>query len=211
MTYASMLRAIVALAAIPALTGCTALSAIGDATTPLEVYELRAPTDIPTAKGRTLPREVIVELPTTSGALETDRIMIRPNSLQAQYLPDVRWSEPAPVMVQTLMLRSIEATEGVRYVARQPLAANGDFIVVTELTDFQAELGDDEKTAIVRIRLIARIVREDDASIVASRTFVSAAQSSALDTQELVKAFDTAAGSLLSDFAAWVLSVLRAQ
>ncbi len=211
MTYASMLRAIVALVAVSALTGCAALSAIGDATTPLEVYELRAPTDIPTAQGRTLPRDVVVELPTTSGALETDRIMIRPNSMQAQYLPDVRWSEPAPVMVQTLMLRSIEATEGVRYVARQPLGANGDFAIVTELTDFQAELGADGNTAIVRVRLISRIVREDDARIVASRTFTSTAPSSSLDTQDLVAAFDTAAGSLLSEFATWVLTVLRAR
>ena len=211
MTYASMLRAIVALAASISLAGCTALSAIGDATTSLEVYELRAPNRIPTAQGRTLPYEVTIELPTTSGALETDRIMIRPNSLQAQYLPDVRWSEPVPVMVQTLMLRSIEATEGVRYVARQPLAANGDFAVVTELTDFQAELGDDEKAATVRMRLIARIVREDDASIVASRTFVSAAQSPSLDTNDLAKSFDTASGILFSDFATWVLSVLKAR
>ena len=206
-----MLRAIVALVAVPALTGCTALSAIGDATTPLEVYELRAPTDIPKAQGRTLPRDVIIELPTTSGALDTDRIMIRPNSLQAQYLPEVRWSEPAPVMVQTLMLRSIEVTEGVRYVARQPLAANGDFAIITELTDFQAELGEDEKTAIVRLRFISRVVREDDASIVSSRAFSSTAQSSSLDTQDLVEAFDTAAGNLFPDFATWVLSVIRAR
>ena len=74
---------------------------------------------------RAAPRDVIIELPTTSGALATDRIMIRPNRLQAQYLPESRWSEPAPVMVQTLMLRAVEATGAVRYVGREPLGVSG--------------------------------------------------------------------------------------
>lgn len=207
LTYASVYRVVVALAAVAAMSGCAAISAIGEATTPLDVYELRPPADIP-ARDRQLQRDVIVELPTTSGALETDRIMIRPNSLQAQYLPEVRWSEPTPVMVQTLMLRSIEATQGVRYVARLPLGASGDYAIVSELIDFQAELAEDGETAAVRLRLISRVVREADARIVASRTFTATAPATAPETQPLVEAFDAAAASLFPEFAAWVLSVL---
>lgn len=208
MSYARIFRGLVAIASVPAMTGCAAISAIGEAATPLEVYELRAPADIPAARGPQIARDVIVELPTTGGALETDRIMIRPNPLQAQYLPDVRWSEPTPVMVQTLMLRSIEATQGVRYVGRQPLGASGDYAVVTELIDFQAELGEDRETATVRLRLVSRVVREDDASIVASRTFTATAPALSLDTPVLVEAFDAASDGLLAEFSAWILSVL---
>ena len=56
--------------ALTGLPGCGALSALGDATTPLDVYELRAPSGLPTAT-RTRPLQVTVEVPTTGGALQT--------------------------------------------------------------------------------------------------------------------------------------------
>lgn len=190
------------------LSGCSAISAIGDATTPLDAYELRAPTDEPVAQGRTLRRDLIVELPSTSGALDTDRIMIRPHPLQAQYLPRARWSDTTPVMLQTLMLRSIENTNALRYVGRRPLAGSGDFALISELTDFQAELDEASDTAVIRMRLRARIVRESDASIVATRTFSSSADAPSLETLDLVGSFNTAAEPLLRDLTGWVLASL---
>lgn len=201
-----MIRSVVLLAV---LSGCSAVTALNDAGTPLEVYELRAPSNIQVTTRRQLPRDVIIEVPTTSGALATDRILIRPNPLQAQYLPEVRWSDPTPVMVQTLMLRSVEATGAVRYVGRQPLASSGDFAVVTELVDFQVELGADGKTAIAKLKLIVRVVRESDARIVASKTFSASTPSPSTETQPLVEAFNIASSALFSEFAAWLPSALR--
>lgn len=190
------------------LSGCGAISAIGEATTPLDAYELRAPTEGPVAQGRPLQRDLIIETPNASGALDTDRIMIRPHPLQAQYLPRARWSDNTPVMVQTLMLRSIENTNALRYVGRRPLAGSGDFALISELTDFQAELDTENDTAMIRLRLIARIVRESDASIVAVRTFSSSAVAQSLETLDLVGSFDTAVEPMMRDIAGWVLSTL---
>lgn len=195
-------------AALVVLSGCTALSALSDATQPLDVYELRAPSAIETSSGAPLPRDVIVELPTTSGALATDRIMIRPNALQAQYLPEVRWSEPTPVMVQTLMLRTVEATGRVRYVGRTPLGVSGDFALVTEVIDFQAELNPDGETATVQIRLLVRMVRERDARIVASRTFTASATSLSTETPAVIDAFSAASDQVFADFAGWIRGAL---
>lgn len=190
------------------LSGCGAISAIGDATTPLDAYDLHAPADGPVAQGRPLQRDLIIEIPSASGALDTDRIMIRPNPLQAQYLPRARWSDPTPVMVQTLMLRSIENANALRYVARRPLAGSGDFALIAELTDFQAELDEETDTAMVRLRLVARIVRESDASILATRTFSSSAPAADLETLALVESFNTAAAPLMRDLTGWVLASL---
>lgn len=201
-----MFKIIAVTVSLPVLSGCSAISAITDATTPLAVYELRTPESIATVQGRPLARDVIIELPTTSGALATDRIMIRPDPLQAQYLPDVRWADPMPVMMQTLMLRAIEATQGVRYVGRQPLGSSGDFAIVTEIIDFQAELNADGETATVSLNMVLRIVREQDARIVASRRFDASAPSQSTDTQDLIKAFDTGVTLVLPLFAEWALS-----
>lgn len=204
-----ILGTIPALALVGTLAACSAISAVTDATTPLEVYELRAPAGIPASPRRALPRDVIVELPTTGGSLDTDRIMIRPNALQAQYLPGVRWSEPAPVMVQTLMLRAIEATGVVRYVARKPLGGSGDYALVTEIVDFQAETMDEAEGATVRIRFIVRAVRESDAAIIASRTFTASAEAPSTETHVLAETFNKASDAVFTDFAAWLVGVLR--
>jgi cholesterol transport system auxiliary component len=181
---------------------------LNEVTVPLEVYELRAPASIERTTQRQIQRDVVIELPTTSGALSTDRIMIRPNALQAQYLPDARWSDPTPVMVQTLMLRAVEATGAVRYVARKPLSSSGDFAVLAELVDFQAELNEANQTTTAQVSLIVRVVREADARIVASKTFSATAPSLSTENDAIIAAFDTASSKLFSDFAVWLPSKL---
>ncbi|NKX45906.1 hypothetical protein HCU73_15025 [Roseibacterium sp. KMU-115] len=204
-----MPRALLLALVLPLLSGCSALSALGDATQPLDVYELQPPAEVPVAR-RSQARDVIVELPTTSGALETDRIMIRPDRLAATYLPGVRWGEPAPVMVQTVLLRTLDATGAFQYVGRRPLGPSGDYAIVTELVEFEAEVLEDGDSARIDIRLTSRIVREDGVRIVAARTFTSTATAASLDDTALVEAFDAAMGPLARDFAGWVLATLGA-
>ncbi|MCL4676268.1 MAG: membrane integrity-associated transporter subunit PqiC [Pararhodobacter sp.] len=210
MTYSLPIRPILLTFCLTVLAACGTISAISGVTTPLDVFELRVPGDLPVARGRPLQRDVVIELPASGGALSTDRIMVRPTPLQAQYLADVRWSEPAPVMVQTLLLRTLDATQGLRYVGRRPLGASGDFAIVSELVDFQAVLSPDTDAATVEIRLIARIVRESDLRIIASRTFAASVPAVSSETTVLVEGFDTAVAQVLTEFAPWALAAIRA-
>ena len=109
-----------------ALTGCGAVSALNKAATPLDAYELRAPVDIPQSS-RNLDRALSIEPPTTSGALDTDRILVKPNPVQSLYLPDGRWASELPAMWQTMALRAFEDTGALAYVGRRPLGSVGDF------------------------------------------------------------------------------------
>lgn len=209
MTFPTMLRPLLLACLLPLLAGCGALSALSDATEPLAVFELRPPEGLPVAR-RVQARDVIIELPTTSGALETDRIMIRPGPLEAQYLPDVRWGEAAPVMVQTLMLRALDATRAFQYVGRRPLGPSGDYAIVTEITEFHADLSPDGESAEVVIGMISRIVREDGVRIIATRSFSAREYAASLEDADLVAAFDAATGRVLSEFTTWTLGALGA-
>lgn len=200
------MRLSAALLSFALLSGCSALTALGEATTVLDVYELRAPETVPRGVPRAL--DVIVEPPTTTGALETDRIMIKPSALAAQYLPDARWSEEVTVMVQTLMLRSLQQTEAFRYVGREPLGLSGDIAVVTDVIDFQAATDGTGEGAEVRLRLRVQLVREAGVQILASRTFEARAEAADTETETLIAAFDAASDSLFTAFAEWALSRL---
>jgi cholesterol transport system auxiliary component len=189
-----------------ALGGCGAVSALNKAATPLDAYELRAPSDIPQAS-RTLSRALSVEPPTTSGALETDRILVKPNAVQSLYLPDGRWASELPEMWQTLVLRAFEDTGALSYVGRRPLGAVGDFALISEITDFQAELVS-EDSATVRLRLTARMVRESDARVIARRVFTASVPVESTETLALVNGFNTASDQVLAEMVRWGLDVM---
>jgi len=197
-----------AIAATAMLSGCSALSALSGAATPLDAYDLTASAPPVTALNTTS-RQLVVELPTAPGALSNDRILIRPHPLQAAYLPDGKWAEDVPVMLQTLMVRSFEDTGAFRYIGRNPLGTSGDYAFLTELTDFQAEAAPDGKSATIRLRLTARMVREDDAQVLSSRTFNSTADVASTETLALVEGFNAASQALLTDVTTWALGTLN--
>jgi len=197
-----------AIAATAMLSGCSALSALSGAATPLDAYDLTAPAPPVTALNTTS-RQLVVELPTAPGALSNDRILIRPHPLQAAYLPDGKWAEDVPVMLQTLMVRSFEDTGAFRYIGRNPLGTSGDYALLTELTDFQAEAAPDGKSATIRLRLTARMVCEDDAQVLSSRTFNSTADVASTETLALVEGFNAASQALLTDVTTWALGTLN--
>lgn len=194
---------VLGLATLPILAGCGAISAIGDAATPLDAYELRAPA-LPQA-GRALQRGLSIELPTTSGALDTDRILIRPNAVQSLYISGARWSDEMPAMFQTVLLRGFEDTGALSYVGRRPLGAVGDFALISDITDFQAELSEDQRTAVIRIRLTARLVRETDAAILARRSFQSLAAAGSTETLDLIQTFNRASDVVVEEVVRWAL------
>lgn len=198
------LRRTLPLLAALVLGGCAAITSISDATTPLQAYGLRAPADAPEVRG-SLRRDLVIETPTAGGALDTDRILIRPDPLQAAYLPRARWIDTAPVMLQNLMLRSFEDANALRYVGRRPLGGTADYLLVSELTDFQAELGPDGKAVTTRVRLTARLVREGDAQILASRTIQTTTPAASTEAAAVVAAFDKATTAALKELTIWAL------
>ena len=183
------------------------MSTLTDATTPLEAFELRVPADMPQVRS-SVRRDLVIETPAAGGALDTDRIMIRPGPLQAQYLPGARWTDTAPVMLQNLMLRAFEDTNALRYVGRRPLGGTGDYVLISELTDFQAELDATGQGVTTRLRMTVRLVREADASIIGSRTIQTVAQAASTDTLAVVQSFDQATGAALQDLTGWALGLI---
>jgi cholesterol transport system auxiliary component len=198
------LRRLTLTLAVALLAGCGAISALNDAGTALDAYDLQAPRDLPQA-ARMVQRSLSIDPPATVGALDTDRILLRPNPVQSLYLPKARWTDKAPLMVQSLLLRSFEDTNALAYVGRRPLGGTGDFALVSEITDFQAELAPDRQSATIRLRLTARMVREADANVLARRSFTASAPAASLETLDLVQAFNVASDQMLREIVQWGL------
>lgn len=201
-----MPRLLLSLLALAALGGCTAIGAVNRAAEPLDAFEVRAPDTAPEAR-TTQGIDFIVTEPSASGAIDTDRILVRPMPTQIQYLPDARWSEPAPMMVQTAMVETFLRANAFRFVGREPLGVSGDVALVTDLVDFGAEIRPGAEGAVVEMTLVARLVREEDAAVLASRSFSQSVVAPDTETPTLVAGFEAVTDAVLTDLARWVYRV----
>ena len=201
-----MPRPLILLLACLALSGCSALAALDQAATPLDVHELRAPAELPDARS-TSPIHLSVEMPSTGGAIETDRILVRTSPTQIAYLPDARWSAPAPRMLQTAMVETFLRTDAFAFVERRPLGPAGDLALVTSLLDFGATVAGEGAT--VEMTLVARLVRERNAAIAARRTFRRAVPVPDTSSDAILAGYAAASDAVLADLAEWVIAASR--
>ena len=59
--------------------------------------------------------------------------------MQIEYYARAQWSDRAPQMVQTLMIESFENSQRIIAVGRDVVGLRADFILKSELREFQAE------------------------------------------------------------------------
>jgi cholesterol transport system auxiliary component len=185
--------------------GCAAIGALTQAATPLDAYSL---TPAAATRGTaSTARQITVELPTASGAIDTDRILFKPNRLRTQYLPGVRWIDPAPSLVQSLLVASLQDTGAFRHVGRPQAGPFPDYTVLTEIRAFEAAATTAEGPPYqIRVGLVLSLVREEDNQIIASSAFSAERSTDALEPEILVPAFDAATDQVLRDAVAWLLA-----
>lgn len=187
---------------IALLPGCGALSALGGGPD-RDVFELRGPVVEQGRCGRGRVAELVVELPKTRGTLDSERIMIRPSELQTEYLPDATWGDPVPAMLQRMLVETLGAYDAFTHVGRAPLGLSGDYALISEIRDFNAELAGDD--TVVKLTVTAQLVRESDARVVSRGRFAVSVPSAGTQTADLIPAFDAAGRKLVADMTAWAL------
>lgn len=148
--------------------------------------------------------QLVVELPFTAETLDTPRIVLSRDRYTLDYYGNARWSERTPVMIQTLLVESFENTDKIVAVARQATDLRADYVLKTDLREFQAELGDGGLPT-VRVRINAKLVKMPERTIIASFKAERAVEAEGTDLLQVVHAFDTALGKVLKQVVEWTL------
>ena len=150
--------------------------------------------------------QLVVEVPIAAESLNTSRIAVRHDPLSLQYYKGARWTERAPVMVQTLLVESFENSGSIVAVARKATDLRADFILKSDLREFQAEYVDGA-TPTVRVRINAKLVRMPERTIIASHTVERRVSARGTSISQIVYAFDAALGKSLRSVVEWALQV----
>jgi cholesterol transport system auxiliary component len=118
---------LVAVLLLPA--GCALLSP--PRTEPAKAVLSELPSDVP--HGRRHATSLVVLPPEATPAYDTVRMAYSQQPYQLAYFRDHEWAEPPPVMIQKLMVQSIERTGSFRSVRSAPDIDPSDFTLRSEL------------------------------------------------------------------------------
>jgi cholesterol transport system auxiliary component len=187
-------------AAVLLLTACGGILPVPKA--PSNLYNLSPKSNFDPG----LPRvewQLVIEEPVAAGGLDTARIAVRPSPLELGYFGDIRWTERAPKMVQTLLVESFENSGTIVAVGRQAIGLRADFSLKTEIREFQVE---DFGGGKIRVRINAKLIRQPRQIIVRSASFEAAVDDPPTESMEdSIRAWDEAMGTVLRDIVEWTI------
>lgn len=154
-------------------------------------------------------RQLVVEQPSAAGGLNSNRIAVKPHPLQLDYYAGARWTERAPLMVQSLLLESFENTGKIISVGREALGLRPDYSLRGDLREFQAQYFDRSGQATdvpyVLVQLNAKLIEQPRERIFDARNFESCVRAKGADVPSVIEAFDTALGNVMKDVVEWSL------
>jgi cholesterol transport system auxiliary component len=190
------------------VAGCLALGACATALqlatpAPPRLYELTPKStfaeDLPAVN-----RRLSVEVPTATAGLNSGRIALRPTPTTLEYYAGASWVDVVPVMVQNLVLESLDNTGRIDVLGREVVGVRADLALLLHVREFQAEY-EGAGPPQVRVRLQARLIRLPRRTSLAatSEEFVARAANTSLPA--IVTAFDDAFGKALKRIVEWTL------
>ena len=193
------------LRALPLLgTGVLVPGCLGGAPPPPRLFYLN-PLAEPPADPSAVDWSLVVELPQTIPALNSTQIMQVIGANQFNYYEDGEWGDPAPAMVQAIVLRSFELSGAIQVVVNELQWVRTDFRLASSLAPFFAR-GAVGSAPLAAVGLQVELVRSRGREIVGSRSFEASAQAASADLDAIVAAFDDATQQVLRELVPWTLA-----
>jgi cholesterol transport system auxiliary component len=173
----------------------------------------RVPTRIfsPTASPVALPAGVpqarfslLVDEPSANDMIDSERINVRPGAGSVQVYEGASWSDPAPKLLQTALVRAFEDSGKILSVSRPGGGVHGGYHLVTDIRAFEAVYGGGGPQAVLDVQ--AKLVDVRDGTVVATRNFRESEPAASEDVEVVVQAFSRALDRESAAIVGWTLA-----
>lgn len=179
------------LALLAALGGC------GGGATPL-TFDLAALPGQPRAGGAA--RSLVVSEPVGLQPMEADRIIVRERGGSLSFLGGGQWADRLPRLIQTRIIQSLENTGRLRSVSRPGDKIPSEYLLVSEIREFDIDSGSGEAV----VDLSAKLIAEGSGRVVNARVFTARVPVPKVDAQTAATGLDAALSQVLGDLVRWV-------
>lgn len=192
--------ALLAALLLPLLGGCFSLTG---PRSELSIYGVAL--DAAPAAGPAVTWQLVVDEPVASDPVRGARIVLKPGSGAYGVIQGARWTDRAPELVQALLVQGFEDSRRIVGVGRTSSSVRGDFALLVELRDFQAEYDAADGDA-VAVSLSVKLVRYASNDVLAARVFQRRVGLEARGVDGIVAGFDAALEALVPEVVDWTLS-----
>ena len=192
-----MMRFIAALC-LGLATGC--VSVLPEAAPPPARY-LIDDVSVDAATGR-VDWSLAVADPSATRAFDTARIAISREPGRIEYFAAGEWSDRAPRLIGSALVRSFENTGVVLSVGDRIDLPSADYVLQTDIRDFHVRNVDGRMTA--QVTIFARLT-DARSRVFGARRFAVAKPLSASDASDAARGLNEALSALLPDLVSWTL------
>lgn len=157
-----------------------------------------------------LPVALTVTRPLVRPGLDSDRIAVLYPDRRLDYYSGGRWGAAADIIVQSLLVESLRNTAKVNSVHSDLASFAADYLLHTELRDFQAEYNDGAAMPVVHVTLVCTLGRVHGRHPLASYSATAAVPAGDNSLRAVVAAFESAYGQAAQSVVANTLAALTA-
>jgi cholesterol transport system auxiliary component len=193
-----MIRTIVLLAAAAVCAGCVG-SVLESKRDEPQVFRLTTP-EISDA-GAALPGALAVGRPRAPVSLNTERIAVAGPDTRFDYYSGVRWAEPAPLMLQSLLVEALTADGRFATVVAAPSRVPSEYQLEIELRRFEA-LTDGRGPPVVKVAMQVTLLDGRRGTLVASFPATASVSAEADRRAAVLSAFDAATRQVIGSIVA---------
>jgi cholesterol transport system auxiliary component len=184
-----------------ALAGCSG-NLIGPPPAP-QLYVLHPDfTPLPTAPA--VPWQLIVAVPVAPESFDTERIALTRAPNIMDYYANAQWTDRAPLLLQGLLVEAFEKS-GKITAARESTGIRGDYILASEIHDFEAFYAVIDTPPKVQVRLSVSLLGALRHDVLATLQVQHEAQAAANDLPSVTAAFAEATGAAVEEIVNWTL------
>lgn len=148
---------------------------------------------------------LLVGKPLASAVLDSDGIAVRPQPGLLQVYHGVNWADPAPEMLQTVLVQAFEDSGKIGAVGRESSGMRGDYVLLLDMRQFEAVYADPEQAPSVVVELQAKLLSNPDGRVLSAKTFRAEVPAADAAIPAVVDAFDAAMTHSVSDIVGWTL------
>jgi cholesterol transport system auxiliary component len=171
---------------------------------PGPLYVLKPPTGAP-GGGPRLGWQLSIVLPEAPDSLDTDRIALVQPSNRMDYYANSSWQDRVPFLVQSALVEAFESNGRLPAVGRDTEGLKSDYLLETDIRDFQAHYDVEDGIPTAQVRIAARLIAAHGHAVVQSMIAHAGTAATANSVPAVVEAFDRALGETLSQIVEWAL------
>lgn len=153
--------------------------------------------------------QLVVDVPTAPESLDTDQIALTRNQIELDYFAGSTWTDRVPRLLQGLIIDALQNSGRIVAVGRDSSDISPDYILQTDLRDFQARYtgsGDQPPTIVVRVA--ADLVKLPDRRVIGSMLAAKEVPARHNDLGNIVEAFDAATSDVITQIVDWTLGMM---